>query len=241
MASFLSRLQSDLRHTLVTKRGATHLPEQVPRGEHKVYARMQQIPLGTPAMLGMPLTEALARRASSVSKEKDAPISLPEYSALLGNGLKKRESGVSRNYPSGGALYPIETYLIAESIEGIESGVFHYNPTAHTLERLWSLPKDFAMTNVLPNPEGLSSSALIVFTSVWQRSSAKYGDLAYQHALLEAGHMSENILLLAAALGLDARPMAGFIDARIIELLDLDADNEQPVHTILLSKENGRS
>jgi SagB-type dehydrogenase family enzyme len=76
---------------------------------------------------------------------------------------------------------------------------------------------------------------MIVFTSVWNRSSAKYGDLAYQHALLEAGHMSENILLVAGALHIGTRPYAGFDDAILEQLLDL-GDGEQIVHTITVCK-----
>jgi SagB-type dehydrogenase family enzyme len=92
------------------------------------------------------------------------------------------------------------------------------------------------MKDVAKSPDSLRLSSLIVFTSVWQRSSAKYGDLAYQHALLEAGHMSENILLVGTALGLNLRPYAGFNDERIAELLDLDEDFEQTVHTVTVCK-----
>ena len=63
----------------------------------------------------------------------------------------------------------------------------------------------------------------------------KYGDFAYTHALLEAGHMSENILLVATALDLLCRPMAGFNDELIPKLLDLDPEEEQPILTIMIS------
>jgi SagB-type dehydrogenase family enzyme len=241
MSSFLSRLHADLRQTRLTKRGATHLPENVPQGLHKVYARMKQIPLNKPKDIDISLTDALISRTSSLRDSGRAQISLSECSALLGHGLRKHPQGSSRNYPSGGALFPIETYLIATSLEDAGPGVFHYNPTAHVLEKLWDLPQGFSMKECIPNPDYLSPSVLLVFTSVWGRSSAKYGDFTYGLALLEAGHMSENILLLATALDLEVRPMAGFDDARITELLDINKENEQPVHTVTLSKENDRS
>ena len=78
-------------------------------------------------------------------------------------------------------------------------------------------------------------STLIVLTGVWGRSSAKYGDFAYLLALLEAGHMSQNILLVATALNLQTRPMMGFDDDIIPQLLDLDPEEEQPVLSIMLS------
>jgi SagB-type dehydrogenase family enzyme len=135
-------------------------------------------------------------------------------------------------YPSGGALYPIETYLIATNIENTPMHALHYNPTTHVLEVLWKLEQEFKMTDVVPGADTIPVSALIVFTAVWERSSAKYGELAYQHALIEAGHMSENVLLVSTALGLETRPMAGYDDDAIARALDLDASYEQVVHTI---------
>jgi SagB-type dehydrogenase family enzyme len=132
-------------------------------------------------------------------------------------------------------LYPIETYLITGALEGHGASVFHYEPTVHALERLLELPHDFDMKTLAKRPDSLRVSSLIVFTSVWARSSAKYGDLTYAHALLEAGHMSENILLVSTALGLRTRPMAGFDDALVTNILDLDEDCEQAVHSITIS------
>jgi SagB-type dehydrogenase family enzyme len=101
---------------------------------------------------------------------------------------------------------------------------------------LWDIPQKIGVKDLVRYPEWLYPSALMVFTGVWKRSSAKYGDLAYIHSLLEAGHMSENVLLVATVLGLETRPMAGFNDQLISELLDLKEENEQPVHSITLSK-----
>jgi len=71
---------------------------------------------------------------------------------------------------------------------------------------------------------------------VWGRSAAKYGDFAYVLALLEAGHISQNLLLAATALGLSTRPLAAFDAPAIETLLDLDPAHEQVVLTILLAK-----
>lgn len=234
--SFLSDLHKDLRGTRFTKRGATHRAEDVPRGTHKEYPRMERISLPAPEATTMSLSSALSARHSTVRESGTIPLSLQEMSTVLGHALQKHTARLNRNYPSGGALYPIETYIVATMLLDGKSGIYHYHPTAHALERLWGLPDTFSMRRLVERPEFLSPSVLILFTSVWERSSAKYGDLAYQHALLEAGHMSENVLLLATALGLDARPYAGFNDDMSTELLDLDEHTEQAVHSITLSK-----
>lgn len=232
--SFLSRVHRDIRNALQTRRGATHDAKDVPTGTHKEYPRMEQVSLPLPPIEAS-LTNTIDKRRSAQSGDPAKPLLIGELGALLGHALRKRESSVSRQYPSGGALFPIETYLITTSLNQT-GAVLHYNPTLHALERLWNVPHDFDIKALTRNPEWLLPNTLIVFTAVWSRSSAKYGDLAYQHALIEAGHMSQNILLLATALNLEARPYAGFNDDLIAELLEIDIEQEQPVHTVTITK-----
>src|SRR5579871_5089869 len=117
MTSFLSHLHAELRRTRLTRRGSTHHPDDVPRGAHKEYPRMPRIQLPEPEMVPMTLQEALQKRRSASSGNPEAPVSLREIGTLLGSALGVRANSeknqVSRNYPSGGALYPIETYLIS--------------------------------------------------------------------------------------------------------------------------------
>jgi SagB-type dehydrogenase family enzyme len=187
-------------------------------------------------MLDVSLQEALRIRQSKSSGNPKIPLTLQEVGTLFGLSLRKRPNAMNRNYPSGGGLYPIETYLISSALEDDTPAVYHYDPTMHALERLWDLPQTFVMKDIAKRPESLSISSMIVFTSVWKRSGAKYGDLAYLHSLLEAGHMSENILLVGGALGLQSRPYAGFSDTLVSQLLDLNEDMEQAVHSITLCK-----
>jgi SagB-type dehydrogenase family enzyme len=236
MTSFLSHLHTELRRSMHTRRGATHRPEDVERGVHKSYTRMPRVVLPQPQALDTSLAEVLNNRHSADAGDPAVPLSLQECGTLLGLALQKRADGLHRNYPSGGALYPVETYVISMALESQTPGVFHYNPTVHALERLWDLPEDFDIKDIAKHPESLLLSTLIIFTGVWKRSSAKYGELAYQHTLLEAGHMSENLLLVGTALKLNLRPYAGFNDERIAELLDIDESNEQTVHSITVCK-----
>ncbi|MDB5238644.1 MAG: nitroreductase [Candidatus Kaiserbacteria bacterium] len=232
MTSFISKLHTDLRLTRITHRGAPTDRSATP-GMHKEYPRMERIALSAPVTGLPPLDEVLAKRHSSETTASPTALSLSDISTLTGHALGKHADSAHRNYPSGGALYPIETYIIASQLKDAGGGVYHYHPTEHALEKLWDLPPGFAMPELVPKPESPAASTIILFTSVWDRSSRKYGDFTYPLALQEAGHMSQNILLVATALGIAARPIAGFNDACAEKLLDIQ-DAEQPVLSIVL-------
>jgi len=236
MSSFLAHLHAELRRARLLKRGATHNPQDAAVGLHKEYTRMERISLPTPDPLDYTLQAALSGRHSTTNTEVGTPLTLKDFGTLLGSALRRHPEGVRRTYPSGGGLYPVETYIIATQTEGMAPGIFHYHPTAHALERLWALPHDFDMKRLMLKSGSLNPSTLIVFTSVWERSSLKYGNLAYLHALIEVGHMGENILLMATALGLETRPYAGFNDELVTRILDLNEDSEQAIYSITLSK-----
>ena len=185
---------------------------------------MVQVPLLGTIAAGQPI-EAIEISDETITIAKD------EIGTLLHHAIRERENG-RRPYPSGGALYPIETYLIARGIAGIPDGAHHYHPRAHAFEYLWSVPES---SHILRPGSGSlveSSPAIIVLTALWNRNYGKYSDFAYYLGLIESGHAAQNILLSAAALKIPARPIAGFDDAGITKLLDLDQHTEQPVYVI---------
>jgi SagB-type dehydrogenase family enzyme len=197
---------------------------------------MPRIDLPAPQTMHTPLTDVMGQRRSARGGDSRISFTFQELGTLLGTSVGSLAESGRRPFPSGGALYPIETYLISAALEREHPAVYHYNPSSHALETLMQLPDDTDMKHFAPHPPQLPLSSLLVFTSVWERSSAKYGDLAYQHALIEAGHMSQNVLLAACALGIHARPYAGFNDTLVAHHLDLDEEREQTVHSITLCK-----
>ncbi len=233
MNLFLSRLHADIRMTRRTRTGATHAPDTVPTGVHKEYPRMPSIQLTPPQRIHATLTEAITGRHSYHRDSTAHSFSLEQLSTLFGLALGMNNAE-KRHYPSGGALYPVETYLLGHTVKERAPGVYHFHPKAHKLEHLWDLSTDFSTKDFTTTPTAPVGSALIVFTAVWARSSAKYGHLAYLHSAIEAGHMAQNVLLVATSLGLLSRPLAGFDDEKIVDTLDIDPRNEQPLYTVLI-------
>lgn len=232
--NFLSKLHTALRSARATRRGATMRPDLVPRDVHKSYPRMPRITLPTPQPLSIPLDTAITTRRSFNAAKSLGPMNQNELGTLLGVALGKADRPPFRHYPSGGTLFPVESYLIGSVVEGMAPGVFHYNPSLHALEHLWNVANGFSTEDITTTQSAPLGSMVLVFTAVWERSSAKYGDLAYLHASIESGHMAQNLLLVSTALGIDARPIAGFDDDLVRKLLDLD-ESEQPLYAILLA------
>lgn len=224
---------SDVHRAIRTPSPGTN-SQNANTGTCKEYPRMPRIELARDLEIETSLSEALKKRHSYTKLGSRSLLTLNEISSLLGNALSAHEGSVRRRYPSGGGLFPIETYLCGPIVEGFQDAVFHYHPIKHVLEHLWNQKEPFEFYDYVLSivPKG---SALIVFTSVWDRTSAKYGNLGYSHSLIEAGHMAQNVLLCANALNIEARPVAGFFDEKIEQLLDINPSYEQIVYVISIA------
>jgi len=185
------------------------------------------------------LGAAIARRCSRRAGYLRA-IRLAELATVLSVSYAAtvRPDRVSRRpVPSAGALYPLDLYAIVLAVDGVERGIYHYDPFRHRLEHL--RPVDVAdvkrafVDAALPD----TASAVLVVTSVFWRSRCKYGPRGYRFSLLEAGHLAQNAVLAASALDLSALPVGGFYDRRLDELVGADGLDQASVYALVLGAE----
>lgn len=142
---------------------------------------------------------------------------------------------VKRTYPSAGARYPIELYLLSHSIEDIEKGLYHYNVRDNNLELM--LKKDLSkFTQKIMHLNSIPA-AIIVLTSVISRSEIKYNVNSYRFSLLEAGHIGQNISLLCEKYNMGCCAIGGFDNNRISRLLDL-TEEEIPLYLFAIGKKS---
>ncbi len=76
-----------------------------------------------------------------------------------------------------------------------------------------------------------STNIVIVIAGVFYRTMWKYGQRGYRYVWLDAGHLAENIYLIATALGLGAVSIGGFFDSELHTLLRLPED-EWPLYAL---------
>ena len=139
-----------------------------------------------------------------------------------------------RSVPSGGALYPLELYVLALAVTDTESSVYHYDPFGHRLESIGPLDADVAGAALVDPGLAERAAAVLVLTGMFWRSRFKYGLRGYRFALLEAGHVAQNVVLAAAVLGLAVLPLGGFYDRRLDALVGADGLAEASLYALVL-------
>jgi SagB-type dehydrogenase family enzyme len=205
------------------------------------YSHYQSVEL--PPVVGMaeePLARTISgRRSARAFDYRSMPINELSRLLMLGGGITGAHHDSDgtvwqlRAAPSGGALYPIDLYCLALRIGGLAAGLYAYNPQAHSLALV--VEGDFAAelaTLSYGDPDATPPAAAIIMSASFQRCKVKYGERGYRFALLEAGHIAQNLLLAAEAAGLAAVPIGGFLDDRANALLQLDGVQEAVVYLV---------
>jgi SagB-type dehydrogenase family enzyme len=195
------------------------------------HAHRCAVALPAPISLEASLTSLLAKRRSTRTFAEE-PLALVDLATLLhsGYGVGSDDPDARRTVPSGGALYPLELYVLASRVDGLERGIYHFDPLRHVLEELELRDLDAQVAQLHIYPELAAAAALLAVTGVFGRSRFKYGLRGYRFTLLEAGHALQNVLLAATALGLAAIPVAGVDDRELERLLRIDGVDESVVY-----------
>jgi SagB-type dehydrogenase family enzyme len=137
-----------------------------------------------------------------------------------------------RPYPSGGALYPVEILVYPADVCDITAGFYYYQALAHRLVPSEPKPDENLKNLLAGHPVDGAAFFVLLFVDFTRLSLSKYGKKAYRLALLEAGHIAQNMLLAAAAFRLAVLPLCGFADDRLSQAAGLRYP-EQPVVYVL--------
>ncbi|MFQ6090059.1 MAG: SagB/ThcOx family dehydrogenase [Candidatus Bipolaricaulia bacterium] len=216
-----------------TPRTAERGPRPSPHKEYEA----ETIPLPQLEPRGLKVEEAIRRRRSVRDYSRE-PLSLEELARLLFHAVGVTGSqSYQRAAPSAGGLTPVEIYPVVNHVEGIERGLYHYDAIDHILHvlRREALRREIARACL--DQDFLSDAgAVLVLSAVHRRTAWKYGPRAYRYALLDAGHVAQNIQLEAASLGLGACAIGAFFDAELNQLLNLEEEEEFAVLAVSVGR-----
>lgn len=165
---------------------------------------------------GMALNEALARRRSCRAFT-DTPVTLQQISQVCwaAQGVTEPVKGL-RTAPAAMALYAVRLFVVDRA------GMAEYLPKEHALRTVRDGDLLPAARALALNPATLGEPPVVLLLCIDPAAlQARAGAKAERFALLEAGHVTQNILLQVTALGLASVPVGGVDEAKASEALRL--------------------
>jgi SagB-type dehydrogenase family enzyme len=214
------------------------LPEKRPAlfTRYRVPARRK---LGVQAPSGTSLETALEGRRT-VRDFRRQPVSISDLAGIVRGtwGMTGcHDAGLlgsllTKTSPSAGSLHPIECYVLAWNVRGLEPGLYHYDVGADELRRLRRGRLRAEAVRAASGQTWVGRAGfLCVMTAVFGRSLWKYQDeTAYRTLFLDAGHLGQTFCLLATARGLGPFTTAAIQDSYIEKLIGLDGLKEFPLY-----------
>jgi len=188
-------------------------------------------------------------RRSERSYDIETPLTQNQLAFILWSTQGVQDI-IGENYatlrpaPSGGARHPFETYFIARNVEGLEPGLYHYLPLEHVGDKRVAIEYlgEFAdhkerITNMLVGQKWASNAPVVVFYScVAYRAEWRYSCFAHRVVLIDLGHVGQNFMLSAAAMGLGSCCMAAYDQKLCDEALGFDGYEEYTVYACSIGK-----
>jgi putative peptide maturation dehydrogenase len=202
------------------------------------------------------LYHALAERLTTRSFDPAAALPMSDFALALQqvfgcHGIAETARGeivtLRRTSPSAGGLHPIEAYPLVTNVEGVAAGLYHYDAEGHALELLE--PLESTAANALASQFVCGQTyfgaahVLLLLVARFERSHWKYRrhPKAYASILLDAGHLSQTLYLVAADRGLGAFVTTVVNNEEIDERLGLDGVDLGAIAVCGLGVRAGRS
>jgi len=183
----------------------------------------------------------LLQQRSSCRSYRSHPLDLKRLAEILAgsygptrvvrfpNGLEME----ARATPSAGGLFPLELYVVCRRIDDLPDGLYHYNLLHHQLIPLRpDVGPESISEFLLAAPFIDHANAVVFLGAVFDRTLQKYGARGYRYILLEAGHVAQNLCLLATERSLGSLCIGGFMDGKINRYIGLDGVTEAVVYGI---------
>jgi len=199
-------------------------------------ADARRIALPPPASRSVDFKTLLESRRSVREFSKD-PLPLADLGFLLWAAQGMVDTNF-RTAPSAGGRYPLETYICAANVTGLEPGIYRYEPTAHSLVEIEVNPK--APEKLLAACYGertvAGAAAVLVWTATPYRTEWKYAFTAHRMIAMEAGHACQNALLAATSLGVAACPLLSYHQGALDQILGVDGHDEFAIYLAAVGK-----
>ncbi len=143
-----------------------------------------------------------------------------------------------RNNISGGALYPIDLFVLAQNIEKLPTGAYRYLPKHHALKPVASLgpPPEVSRLAQFGEIQVEKAGFLLGYVYNLFENARKYGEAALGFAFIEAGAIAAHIHLICTAMGLKSCDVGSFSKDRLERLFHADGISRHMIHLTVVGK-----
>lgn len=145
---------------------------------------------------------------------------------VTGKHRTSRGSVYLRTCPSTSALFPFEIYVAAFAVEGLEPGLYHFSVKECALRKLRDGDVALAqMKKGRPDLDFLKTvPAALLVSTVFCRSTWRFRQRGYRYALIDAGHLVQNLITAANGLGIQTTTRLGMNERNMRELIGVPTD-----------------
>jgi SagB-type dehydrogenase family enzyme len=189
----------------------------------------------------MPVINAIGRRESR-RKFTSETLSREELSFLLWatQGVRQvfHTGGTRRTVPSGGSRHPFETYLVVSRVEGLEPGLYRYQPLEHQLCLLGEV-QDVA-SKITEGCHGQSfageGAVIFIWTVIPYRTEWRYSHVSHKAIAMDSGHLCQNLYIACEAIGAGTCAIGAYDQAKMDAIIGVDGKDEFTIYVAPVGK-----
>ncbi|MEE4195623.1 MAG: SagB/ThcOx family dehydrogenase [Anaerolineae bacterium] len=195
----------------------------------------------------MTLIDSILQRRSLRQYSQD-PLTLEELSLLLftSQGIQELREGSKnqvtfRTVPSAGARHAFETFVLINRVEEVPAGLYRYSALQHALVQV-NTDADIAervTEGCYGQKQVLNSAVTFVWAAVAERMTWRYVERGYRYLHLDAGHVCQNVSLVAEAINCGVCAIAAYDDETLNGVLGLDGEELFAIYAAALGKKAG--
>jgi SagB-type dehydrogenase family enzyme len=191
--------------------------------------------LPPPRLDGPCSLEQTIQKRRSVRNYTNAPLDLEHLAQLLWAAQGITNPLGLRTAPSARATYPLELFVAASNVSGLEAGTYQYKCQNHEISLIASGNPQQTLTNAALGQTSVATAPLsLIIAAVPLRTAQRCGEHAARYVAMEAGHVAQNIYLQATALGLGTLVVAAFIESEVNHTMGLG--EAQPFYIMPVGK-----
>lgn len=186
------------------------------------------------------VVEAIEKR-ETVRNYVNSSISINELSLMLWctQGVRRVTNSIAlRNVPSAGARNAFETFLLINRVEGLESGLYKYVALEHALLKIETNEELIEKYTLACDGQKQVKNSVVTFiwTAVPARMTYAYAERAYRYLFIDAGHVCQNLYLVAEKLNLGVCAICHYDDDMMDSLLNIDGENQFTIYIATVGK-----